>query len=248
MSLRVSTSSPDSSACSGLMYSGVPTICAKPVKSVFSVSCPPVALATPKSMTLGTGDAVDERDQDVGGLEVPVDDPLLVRVLHRPADQDEQVEPSSGMERLAVAVVGDRDALDQLHDEVGAARVGGAGVEDLGDVGVVHQRQGLAFGLEAGDDLAGVHARLDDLQRHPAADRVRLLGHEDDAHAPLADRLQQLVGADDRAGALGRAGDSWTTVGPGMGCSRKLPRSHRASSSRSTRSRKSASVPQASSR
>ena len=44
--------------------------------------------------------------------------------------------------------------VDQLHDEVGPAGVGGAGVEDPGDVGVVHQRQGLALGLEAGDDLA----------------------------------------------------------------------------------------------
>ena len=32
-----------------------------------------------------------------------------------------------------------------------------------------------------------------------------LLGHEDDAHAAFADLLQQLVGADDRAGALGEA-------------------------------------------
>ena len=33
-----------------------------------------------------------------------------------------------------------------------------------------------------------------------------LLGHVDRAHAPFADRLQQLVGADDRAGQLGRRG------------------------------------------
>ena len=37
------------------MYSGVPTSWAKPVNSVLSVSCCPVALATPKSMILGTG-------------------------------------------------------------------------------------------------------------------------------------------------------------------------------------------------
>ena len=55
MSLRVSTSRPLSSACSGLMYSGVPIICAKPVNSVLSVSCWPVALAMPKSITLATG-------------------------------------------------------------------------------------------------------------------------------------------------------------------------------------------------
>ena len=68
---------------------------------------------------------------------------------------------------------------------------------------MVHQGQGLPFGLEAGDDLLGIHARLDDLQRHLALDRLRLLGHEHHAHAPFADLLQQLVGPDDPAGALG---------------------------------------------
>ena len=71
---------------------------------------------------------------------------------------------SSGRELVLVAVLGDRDALDQLHDEVRPARVGGACVEHPGDVRVVHHGQGLPLGLEAGDDLAGVHARLDDLE------------------------------------------------------------------------------------
>ena len=104
------------------------------------------------------------------------------------------------------------------------------GVEHLGDVGVVHHRQGLPLGLEPGDDLLGVHARLDDLQRHPAADRVRLLGHEDDAHAAFADLLQQLVGADDRAGAFGSeahvlVGDETSIVATAAaeGSWRKLP-------------------------
>ena len=35
-------------------------------------------------------------------------------------------------------------------------------------------------------------------------DRVRLLGHVDDAHPTLADLFQQLVGVDDRTGDLGR--------------------------------------------
>ena len=68
------------------MYSGVPIICAKPVNSVLSVSCWPIALATPKSITFTTGVAVVQRHQHVGRLEVAVDDPLLVRVLHRLAD------------------------------------------------------------------------------------------------------------------------------------------------------------------
>jgi hypothetical protein len=55
MSLRVSMSSWFSSACSGLMYSSVPTTAPKPVTSVFSVNGCPVALAMPKSITFGTG-------------------------------------------------------------------------------------------------------------------------------------------------------------------------------------------------
>ncbi len=44
-----------SCACSGDMYSGVPTIAPKPVTRLASVSCDPAALATPKSITFGTG-------------------------------------------------------------------------------------------------------------------------------------------------------------------------------------------------
>ena len=66
-----------------------------------------------------------------------------------------------GVKLVLVAVVGDGHALDQLHHEVGPTRSGGARVEYPGDVGVVHQCQGLPLGLEAGDHLARVHARLD---------------------------------------------------------------------------------------
>ena len=55
-----------------------------------------MALATPKSMTLGTGVAVVSVDQDVRRLEVAVDDPLLMGVLHRLADRDEQLQPLAG--------------------------------------------------------------------------------------------------------------------------------------------------------
>ncbi len=44
-----------SSACSGDMYSSVPTTAPNSVNSVRSVSFGPAALATPKSITFGTG-------------------------------------------------------------------------------------------------------------------------------------------------------------------------------------------------
>jgi hypothetical protein len=139
-----------------------------------------------------------EGDEDVGRLDVAVDDPLLVRVLDGAADEHEQPQPLAGRELGPVAVVGDRDALDQLHDEEGPAGVGGAGVEDPRDVGVVHQGQRLPLRLEPRDHLTRIHPGLDDLQRHQPLHRRRLLGEVDGAHAPLADRLQQLVRADPR--------------------------------------------------
>ena len=54
-SLRVSISSWLIFACSGLIYSRVPTICPYRVNIVLSVSDCSSAFATPKSITLGTG-------------------------------------------------------------------------------------------------------------------------------------------------------------------------------------------------
>ena len=79
------------------MYSGVPATLPKAVNRLCSVSrIPLVALARPKSITLGTGLSSWALDQDVGGLEVAVDDPLLVGVLHRRADLAEQRRAGRG--------------------------------------------------------------------------------------------------------------------------------------------------------
>ena len=62
-----------------------------------------------------------------------------------------------------------RAALDFL------ARGGLAAVQDVGNVGVVHEGQRLPLGLEAGHHLARVHARLEYLHRHLAAQGLLLL-------------------------------------------------------------------------
>ena len=107
----------------------------------------------------------------------------------RLADRHEQFQPLAWGQVTVVAVFGDRHAVDQLHHEVGPAGVGGAGIEDFGDIGMVHQGQGLAFGLEAGDDLFGIHAQLDDFERDTASNRFLLLRHIDHAAAAFADWL-----------------------------------------------------------
>ena len=64
------------------------------------------------------------RDKDVGGLDVPVNDPLLVGVLDGVADLHEQLQPLLDIQPLPVAVLGDGNAGDVLHDEVGSSSVG----------------------------------------------------------------------------------------------------------------------------
>ncbi len=160
----------------------------------------------------GHGGAVVLRHQNVGGFEVAVDDALVVGVLNGLANRNEQLQALAGGKLLLVAVVGDLDPAHQFHDKIGPPALGGAGIEDLGDIGVVHQRQRLALGLEASHHLPGVHAQLDDLEGDTAADGFLLLGHIDHPAAAFANFLEQLVVADAIAGfAAGR--DRWRRIG-----------------------------------
>ena len=60
---------------------------------------------------------------------------------------------------------------------------------------MVHQRQRLTLGFEAGHHLAGVHAQLDDFQSDAAANGLLLLGQVNDPRAAFANLLKQLVTA-----------------------------------------------------
>jgi hypothetical protein len=58
---------------------------------------------------------------------------------------------------------------------------------------VIHHPQPLPLRLEPGHHLLGVHAQLDDLQRHASPHRLGLLGDIHHAAPAFADTLQQLV-------------------------------------------------------
>jgi hypothetical protein len=61
---------------------------------------------------------------------------------------------------------------------------------------VIHQRQRLPLLFEAHDHLFGVHAQLDDLERHAPPHRLELVGHPDGAEASFSKLLEQFVIAD----------------------------------------------------
>ena len=78
------------------------------------------------------------RDQDVRGLDVAMNDAFLVGVLNSLGNLDEQIEPLRGGKISLVAVVSNLDPAHQLHDEVRAARVRRAGLQNLGDIRMIH--------------------------------------------------------------------------------------------------------------
>jgi len=90
------------------------------------------------------------------------------------------------------------------HHEIRPPLESRAGVEHLGDAGVVHQSQRLPLRLEPREDLLRVHAGFDDLQRDPAAEGSLLLSEVDDPHAALANLLEDLVRADPLWSAIWR--------------------------------------------
>src|SRR5262249_28362853 len=140
--------------------------------------------------------SVDERDEDVRRLQVPVDDCFLVGVLDALADLDEKREPVFGWKLMFVAVLGDREARDVLHDEVRPPFRGGTTIEDPGDRWMPHERKGLSLCFKPSDDLLRVHPRLDEFESHLSVDRLELLGSPHLAHSTLTNEREKPVRPD----------------------------------------------------
>ena len=146
----------------------------------------------------------------VGRLDVAVDDLLVVHVLQGLAPVAGELDAvPDGQARIAVALEhrAEVEALDELHDDVGALLVAGV-VEDLDEPRMAQ---------------AGQQARLD-LEARGVADVEQAL--DGDLAALLA-----VEGAVDGAhSAAGDGGDDLVTVGEGLPCNRLgllLRRRHR---------------------
>ena len=169
-------------------------------------------LRDPEIDHLGNRSAVAFHDQHVRRLQVAMDHTLLVRMVDRMADREEEDESLPGGHPLAIAILCDGRAFDVLHHEVRPPGGAGAGVEDLGDVRVVHHRERLAFLVEAGEHLRGIQAELHDLERHAPANGFTLLGEIDRPHPPFAQQLDDAIAAE--VLARGRRGGRTTRLSP----------------------------------
>ena len=120
-----------------------------------------------------------------------MDHPFLVGMLYGRADIPEKLQALAGIKLPLIAEVGDGNALDQLHGEVGPPAGGDTSFEHPRNIRVAHHGECLAFRFKTGQHLLGVHARLDHLQRNHAPHRFHLLGHPDHSESSFSDLLAQ---------------------------------------------------------
>ena len=82
-----------------------------------------------------------ELHEDVCRLQVSVRDVVRVRVLHRFAHKDKELETPPEVELLAITERCERHAVNELHHEVGLACHRRAEVEHRGEVGMLQLRE-----------------------------------------------------------------------------------------------------------
>ena len=162
-------------------------------------------------MILGVPSAVE---QDVGRLEVAVDDALLVGGVHGPG---QRLDQRGGLGRAAAAcrpaAAARLPPVDELQREERQAVVL-ADLVDLDDVGVLQPGDRLGLGAEAGQ-LAGPAwppARI--IFRATTPVEADLPGLVDDAHAAAAQLAEDLVAGHGPARAeAGRPPAPWAESG-----------------------------------
>jgi hypothetical protein len=149
------------------------------------------ALDTGQSEVADSGCAVGFQE-DVGRLQVAMNDSALVGRLDRPSEGGQQSGRLACRLGRAGQLLGQGAAFNELHGEVwSSVRV--ADVMELHDVGVLQSGHGLGLALKprpllwAGESAGEGHLESDE------AIEGQVAGLVDDAHAAAADFLQDLV-------------------------------------------------------
>ena len=139
------------------------------------------------------------RDEDVRRLDVPVDEPAVVRRVERARDLLQQVERLPEPERpLLLQQRAQVDALDVAHGDVEEA-VRLARVVDRDDVRVVERGGDLRLADEAlAEGVVAGQRRRHQLERD-LPPQLHVLGLVDDAHAAAADHVRDPVAGELRA-------------------------------------------------
>ena len=175
------------------------------------------------------GDAV-RGHEDVGRLQVAVEDAVLVGEVHRPRQAGAEQRGLARRQGLAAQLAVERSAVDEFEREE-RQPILFADVVDLDDVRMLEGGDRLGLDVEAGQLMgAGMGARQDHLEGHePVEPALACLVH--DAHAAPAELAEDPVAGDGRpiSGGAGfvifrEPGASLSRAGPGSGCGGEIDR------------------------
>ncbi len=138
---------------------------------------------------------------DVGGLDVAVDDATLVGVRERRTEDRPDAQHVAVRQRPVAQQLGERRPLDELGHEVDGVLVA-AGFVERDDPGVRQAGGGEGLALAA---AVGVVADRDPLDGDVALE-VLVAGAIDDAHAARAERRPEPVAVEDEPAGIGVRG------------------------------------------
>jgi len=134
-------------------------------------------------------------EQDVGGLQIPMQHAALMGVMHGAGELDHQRGQRPRVHRDAALLPRQVAALDEAHAQKPMA-VHFPELVDGNDVRVMQLGHHFRFEAEPLQRLAGrQRAVANHLQRHNPA-QADLAGTVDDAHATAGDLLEQFVVAE----------------------------------------------------
>lgn len=122
-------------------------------------------------------------DEDVGGLEVGVDDEMTVGVVDGVDDFEEEVDALLEGEAAKVAELVDGETVDELHDDVVEAFGGGSAIEEADDAGVVERGEDAAFLGESGGRAGGEEVGVEDFDGDALGELLDSLAEIDGSHA-----------------------------------------------------------------
>ena len=135
------------------------------------------------------------RDEEVLRLQVPVDDPLVVRGRKASGNLQRVFERLVRGNRPGFQLLAERPSFEKLHDGIGNIGLASE-IEDREDVRVRQRGYDLGLVLEAGERLHVAGERVGkDLDGHVAVER-RVPGAPDLAHPARAERRDDLVRAE----------------------------------------------------
>jgi hypothetical protein len=138
------------------------------------------------------------RHEDVGGLDVAVQDAPAVRYVEPVRNLHRQLQQQPHLERPSVDAMVEGAALEQFHRQEGTALVF-VDLVDGADVRMVQRRGHPGFTQEAlGAGAVGTVLGAQELERDRAM-QLDVLGLEDDAHAAGAEWFENAVVRDDLA-------------------------------------------------